>query len=131
MSKGNSAIKVLRTALSRVQKGWIQHMWVFRGPDGKVYVCLEGAMFGYCNADQHGLTDAQKKARNVVQQIIDERYPGNYNIPAFNDAQERTQDQVEEVLKLAIIRLETGGDPTDGLPDEEIDDLLEFMDSGK
>lgn len=130
MSKANAPIKVLRTALKRINKGWTKGEWSYRDRDGNVFVCMEGALFGYCDSKKHGLTEAQEQAAAVVLDIIKERYPGCHNIPTFNDADERTLDEVQEVIKLAIIRFETG-DPTDGLPDEEIDSLLEFMDSRK
>lgn len=129
MSKGNSPIKVLRTALSRVQKGWTQNTWVYR--DGnKTYVCLEGAMFGYCDQSKHGLTQAQRDARDKVLEVIKDRYPAKFQfwtIPEFNDAPERKQEEVEEVLKLAIIRFET----EDGLNDDEVENLLDFKDKAK
>lgn len=129
MSKGNSAIKVLKTALKRVQKGWIQHHWSFRDADGNQFVCLEGAIFGYCDSRKHGLTSAQIEARDAVLNVIHERYDGRFSsIPDFNDQAERTQDEVQEVIKLGIIRLETSDD--DCLTDEEVDDLLDFMSQG-
>lgn len=131
MSKASSAIKVLRTALKRVQKGWTKKNWHYYDPyTGVNKVCLEGALFGYCEPYKHGVTAEQIKARNVCLQIIHERYPAYDSIPAFNDAEERTQDEVMEVIKLGIIRLETGGDE-DGLDDEDVEDLLEFMDKPK
>lgn len=129
MSKGNSAIKVLKTALRRVQKGWIQHHWSFRDADGNQFVCLEGAIFGYCDSNKHGMTKAQKQARDSVLSVIHDRYNGRFSsIPDFNDQAERTQDEVQEVIKLGIIRLETSDD--DCLTDEEVDDLLDFMSQG-
>lgn len=127
MSKANSAIKVLQTGIKRVAKGWTQGDWKCQGPDGKWYVCMEGALFGYCSADVHGLTAAQDEARDVCLQIIAERYPEHNSIPGFNDDPERTKDEVLEVMKLALIRLETGGgDDENYLDDEDVDSLLEF-----
>lgn len=131
MSKGSTPIKVLRTALKRVQKGWTQHVWVQRDPEtGKVYVCLEGALFGYCEANAHGLTEAQVGAKEACLTIIKERFGRQYgDIPTFNDDRGRTQEEVMEVIKLAIIRLETTGDGEIDPEDEDFDNLLEFMDS--
>lgn len=130
MSKGNSAVKVLRTALKRVQKGWTQHVWYRKDPEtGQTYVCLEGALFGYCSLQEHQLTPAMREARDFVVEVIKDRYEGRFDgIPAFNDRPGRTQEEVEEVTKLALIRAETsGGD--DEITDEDFDNLLEFMDS--
>lgn len=126
MSKGNSALKVLRTALKRVDKGWTKGTWSEKGGDGTQYVCLEGALFGYCDSHRNGLglTEAQEEARKVVLKIIRERHHA-YSIPSFNDAPERTKEEIQEVIKFAIIRLETTGDGE--LEDEDVADLLEFM----
>lgn len=122
MSKANSPIKVLRTALKRVQKGWTKHHWVWKDDNGKVYVCLEGGVYGYCNAHKHDTTEEQRTAIAVLRQIINEKY-GIADIPVFNDKPERTQEEVEEVIKLGIIRLET-------MDDDDFEDLLEYMDKG-
>jgi hypothetical protein len=130
MSKANSAIKVLRTALKRVTKGWTQHVWSFTDPvTGQTFVCLEGGLFGYCDQNKHGLTDAQKQARDACLEVIKDRYQGRFwSIPTFNDEPGRTQEEVQEVIKLAIIRLETtGGEASD---EEDFDDLLDFIDLG-
>lgn len=125
MSRGNNPIKVLRTALKRVQKGWTKNHWSYRDDNGNQLVCLEGALFGYCDQDKHGLTDAQKEARDVVLQLIHERFGKRFHsIPSFNDANDTTKEDVEEVIKLAIIRLETSDDGY--LDDEDIDDLIAF-----
>lgn len=123
MSKASTPIKVLRTALKRVDKGWTQGDW-YKPGDKVAYVCLEGALFGYCNAGKHGLTDAQQAARAVIQQIISERHPGHSDIPSFNDQKGRTKDEILEVIKLAIIWLETTGDGE--MDDDDFEDLLEF-----
>ena len=128
MSNAKTPIKVLRTGLKRVDKAWTQGQWAQKGDDGKYYVCLEGALFGYCDAKK-GLTAAQDQARAAVLEVIKDRYEGRFNsIPSFNDDPHRTKEEVMEVIKLAIVRLETGeaGGP-DVMSDEEIDDLLEFM----
>lgn len=125
MSKASTPIKVLRTALKRVEKGWIQRDWVAE-IDGTHYVCLEGALFGYCDANKHGLTDAQEGAKAAVLSVIHDRYNRLYqSIPSFNDAPGRTKEEILEIIKLAIIRLETTGDGE--VDDEEFDDILEWM----
>jgi hypothetical protein len=133
MSKGNSPLKVLRTAHGRIQKGWTPGTWSKKGDDGTFYVCLEGALFGYCNASKHGLTEAQVAAHDVVLQIIRERYGMGYgSIPSFNDAPGRTKEEVLEVIKLAIIRLETGESSTivdEILEQDDFDNLLEFIEA--
>lgn len=114
MSKANNAIKVLRTALHRVQKGWTQNHWSWHNPeDGKTYVCLEGAVYGYCDSNKHQTTPAQREAILVLKQIIFER-TGHTDIPSFNDDRKNTtQKDVEEVIKLGMIRLETSDDDLD------------------
>jgi hypothetical protein len=130
VSKGNSALKVLRTALKRVQKGWTQNTWSYVDHSaGKTFVCLEGALFGYCDQSKHQLTPSQIEARDTVLSVIRDRYNGKFwSIPEFNDEVGRTEDEVQEVVKLSIIRLETA---EDGLNDEEVEDLLDFKDAAK
>jgi len=128
MSRAKSPIKVLKTAYNRVEKGWIQGKW-FVLIGGKAFVCLEGAIYGYCQYGEHEVTDAMKKAIWVVQQVIYDRYDGRFaTIPGFNDfkgggGHERTtQDEVLEVIKLAIIRLENEKLEEDLT--EEVEDLF-------
>jgi len=125
VSKGNSAIKVLKTGLNRVHKGWTQGKWSYTDHQtGQTFVCLEGALYGYCDAGKHQLTKAQIEARDVVLGVIRDRYNGQFaTIPDFNDTPGRVQEEIEEVIKLGIIRLETGGDD-DYLTDEDVDSLL-------
>lgn len=110
MSKANKPAKVLRTALKRVQKGWTKGMWsdTFKDKDGRVTakVCQEGAIFGYTNTCS---TPAQREAHDILLQVIQEKYPDFDTIPAFNDDPQTTQEMVEEVMKTALIRAETGG----------------------
>lgn len=116
--------------MKRVTKGWTKNHWHWYDPTTDTNkVCLEGALFGYCESNKHELSKAQIEARDVVLKIVKERH-GFPTIPEFNDAGDTTKDEVLEVLKLAIIRLETGGDE-DGLDDEDVDDLLEFMEAAK
>lgn len=129
MSKAGTPIKVLRTALKRVDKGWTQNHWSFRDGEGNQYVCLEGALFGYCDSVKHGLTDAQASARDIVLQIIRERYNAYDSIPSFNDQLGRTKEEVQEVIKLAIIRLETTGDGE--MDEDDFNDLIEWAETLK
>lgn len=125
MSKANSPIKVLKTAIKRLNKGWTTCEWSKFDPEtGQVYVCLEGAIFGFC---MYPSTQAQKEALDACNQIVLERHP---SLPesaagrAFNDSLAETADEMVEICKLAIIRLETGG-PIEFDPDgEELADLL-------
>lgn len=125
MSKANNPIKVLRTALKRVSKGWTQTRWHER-KDGQSYVCLEGAIFGFCSLADENMTTAQREARDVCLDVIKDRYDGRYiSIPLFNDAAGRTKEEVMEVIKLGIIRLETADDDfIEFDPDEVVDSLL-------
>lgn len=150
MSKANSARKVLKTALRRVQTRWGQNAWSKEGPDGRYYVCMEGALFGGCQIPQ---TAAQVEAHNILLEVIkedlkagngehiieaitDECIPDEWgreklikrlNIPTVNDRSVVTQEDVERWMKLALIRAETGGlleeDPD--FTDEEVDELLD------
>lgn len=116
MSKAKTPLKVLRVALKRLEKGWTKGSWV-NHQGNVVYVCLEGAIYGYCNENDHQATEAQLGAIRVVKEIIFERYAHRMphivgaawqiSIPNFNDARETIEEEVIEVVKLAIIRLET------------------------
>lgn len=130
MSKANSPIKVLRTALHRVQKGWTKNHWSwYDRRTGKNFVCLEGAVYGFCDEKKHQPTEAQKKAIKILKEIIKENY-GINSIPTFNDDRETTQEAVEEVIKLGMIRLETGGDEEDEDDDFELLEEFETQTSG-
>lgn len=122
MSKANSAKKVLRVALKRIQRGWTKGAWVNRdSQSGQVSVCIEGALFGYCREPQ---TAEQVEARDIVLEIIQERPGRSYiDIPSWNDDEKRMVEEVEEIIKLAIIRAETGGS-LDENEIEEVDELI-------
>lgn len=131
MSKAKTPVKVLKTAIKRLNKGWATGSWADYDPETKkVSVCLEGAIFGFCT---NPMTPQQQEALQACEQIIIERYPqldvkrGRYNtgpIPRFNDSIAESVDDVVEVCKLAIIRLETGG-PIDD------DEFVEFDPDGE
>jgi len=108
-------------------------MWVYYDPIAKkAYVCMEGAVYGYCVPGHHEITKAQQEAAKLLLEIINEYYPkqnGN-TIDGFNDTPGRTQEEAAEIFKLAIIRDEAEN-AEDGLDDEDIDNLLEFKDSMK
>ena len=127
MSKANNPIKVLRTALKRVTKGWTKSTWHKRTPDGQNLVCLEGAVYGFCNGKGKA-TDAQEIAIRTLEDIIVEQggalRSGGSIIPHFNDAGGTELEDVQEVIKRAIIRLETGGDDDLDFTEEELDELL-------
>jgi hypothetical protein len=132
MSRANSVAKVLRTALKRVQKGWTKGSWHNYDDDGNHTVCLEGALFGYCQQPVNGYTKAQIEARDLVLSVIKDRFGdrkigayGEISIPDFNDHPETVLEEVMEVIKLAIIRDETGYDPEDDYIDlDEVDELF-------
>lgn len=134
MSKSNSAIKVLRTALKRVQKGWTKGTWSAPNNDGGRSVCLEGAIYGYCNVSDmtkrgEKPTQAQLEAMGIVTEIIKERYPRRTyfgGVPSFNDHPENDIDDVMEVIKLGIIRLETGYGE-DELDQDDVDSFMESI----
>jgi hypothetical protein len=134
MSKGNNPIKVLKTALKRVEKGWTQGMWLWRDSNGGAQVCLEGAIYGFCDKTKHSVTDAQLEAVNAVEAILFERTgerAGNTSLAVFNDSCETTKEDVLDVIKLAIIRLESGWPEADELEEEQVAELFEFLDNSK
>lgn len=109
MSKANSPIKVLRVAYRRIQKGWIKGSWalVNKKPKGVTEVCIEGAIYGFSNSSPN---TACLVAKDLVMEIINEKYPGQFtSIPGFNDHPDTTHEMAMEVVKLALIRAETGG----------------------
>lgn len=148
MSKANSPIKVLKTAIKRLNKGWTTGEWSAYDPEtDTVSVCLEGAIFGFCT---DASTPQQQEALQACEQIIFERWKdgefdlrvgpdaaekyketgGKGIVPAFNDRAAKTADELVEICKLAIIRLETGGPiGDDEFDDEEINELLEGIKS--
>jgi hypothetical protein len=105
MSKSKNPTKILKTALNRLQKGWAKGEWVKR-EDDNVSCCIQGAIFGYHTTSN---SDAQRKAHELVWQVVQERDPEALSIPQWNDQVDRTQEEVLEVVKTAIIRSETGG----------------------
>lgn len=146
MSKAKTPIKVLKTAIKRLNKGWMTGDWAKHDPNtGQTFVCLEGAIFGFCDKAQ---TPQQKEALEVCEQILFERlkdglwefYDKSYQedvlkfgpqglVPRFNDSVAKSSDELVEICKLAIIRLETGGPVEDDEfiefdPDEDLVDLL-------
>lgn len=136
MSKANSVTKVLKTAYKRVTTRLGRRGWVQQDDNGNYVVCLEGALFGFCATPQ---TQAQIQARDLVREIIAEKYPDRFlrldvgntlvvHIPGFNDDPLITDEEIAEVVKLAWIRSETGGpmdDPQDQyINNEELEELF-------
>ena len=115
MSNANKPTKVLRVAYRRLEKAWTKSKWVHRNKQtGVTEVCIEGAIFGFKDA-QGNTNPACVMARDLVLEIIQEKYKDEYgrpkyrSVPSFNDAEETTHEMVLEVTKLALIRAETGG----------------------
>ncbi len=108
MSNAKTPVKVLKVGLNRLHKGWAKKKWSNRNKQtGVTEVCIEGALFGYKDATKN---PACLMARDLVLQVIKEQHLGKYrSIPSFNDAPETTMEDVEKVMKTAIIRAETGG----------------------
>lgn len=113
MSKSNSVGKVLRVAIKRIERGWTQGAWVKKPTKANPVpqVCLEGAIFGFCSFAK---TPQQKEALGLVTQVILERETSPTSVALWNDHINRTQDEVIEILKLALIRKESGGLIEDG-----------------
>lgn len=110
MSNAKTPVKVLRVALRRIQKGWVQSAWSLRDKKtGVTRVCIEGGVYGYAMNNAKNFPVC-KTAIKLIQEAIDDKYPGQFtSIPAFNDNPDTTYQMVEEVVKLAIIKAETGG----------------------
>jgi hypothetical protein len=106
MSKSNSPVKVLKTALNRIQKRWGKGDWL-AGEDSGYAMCIEGAI---CNGRPQSstITSAQQGALELVRDVLKSKN-GLPSIPGFNDNSNTSLEDVEEVLKTAIIRGETGG----------------------
>lgn len=131
MSKGNSRRKVLQTAYGRIEKGWTQSAWFYYDPiEKKAYVCMEGAVVGYCNPQKHQLTKEQIEALDLLNEIIDEvTETDGLGIPNYNDTRGRTQDECLGIVKRALIRDEIEALMKDGLDADDADDLLAFKDN--
>ncbi len=108
MSNAKTPVKVLKVGLNRLHKGWTKMKWSQKNKQtGVTMVCIEGAIFGYKSDTTN---PACTMAKDLVLQVIKEQHPGKYmSIPSFNDAPETTMEDVEKVMKTAIIRAETGG----------------------
>lgn len=114
MSNSNSPAKVLRVAFRRIQKGWVQGTWSNRNKQtGVTEVCIEGAVYGYTQSNTKN--PVCKMANDIILQVIQEKYKGENgfplfgSVPQFNDSRETTKAMVEDVVKTALIRAETGG----------------------
>lgn len=109
MSNAKSPIKVLRVAYRRIQRGWTKGRWSNRNKKtGVTEICIEGAIYGFTNSNDKN--PACLMACDIVMQIINEQYPGQFlSIPDFNDDPATTQLMAENVVKTALIRAETGG----------------------
>jgi hypothetical protein len=107
MSYAKTSQKVLRTALKRLQSRWGKGTWV-SDEDHGYKVCIEGAI---CNGQpsRSTVTQPQHDAMLFVQEIIEE--DGHASIPLFNDHPDTSLEDVENVMKLAIIRAESGAVP--------------------
>lgn len=142
MSKAKTPAKVLKVALRRVQTRWTKGAWASKQQDGSYAVCMEGAIFGFCNKPH---TAAQVEALQILTEVIREDISGNQQfaeaeeeqwgfvhterltVPQVNDLEITTQEDVERWMKKALIRAETGGslDEDPDFTDEEIDELLD------
>lgn len=109
MSNAKSPVKVLRVAFRRIQKGWTKGKWSKRNKQtGVTEICIEGAIYGFTMRNDK--KPACALACNIVMEIINEQYPGRFlSIPDFNDDPDTTQLMAENVVKMALIRAETGG----------------------
>ncbi len=132
MSKANRPQKVLRTALKRLQKGWTKGS-VYKGPGKTSFsgfpdqpttpsVCLLGALHGY---QGQTLTPVSIIAESAVLASINERFPRSdedglkwASLPQFNDHSDTTFEMVEEVTKMALIKVETGWEPNSEVIDQ-------------
>lgn len=130
MSNSNSVQKVLRVALKRIQTRWGKGAWSIKttADDGspKYLVCIEGAVYGFCSEAK---TQAQRDAMELVVEAKNQLFP-NWrftNIPHFNDTFTTTQEDAEAVVKLALIKSETGAldkDTEDNIA-AEVDEMFD------
>jgi len=126
MSKANSPIKVLHTALNRLQRGWTKGTF-YEGPGGgdggrrfrngskTAQVCLRGAIHGYQGQIK---TEHSILAEIAVLEAINELYPESAvddgpwdTVTQFNDDRDTTFEMIEKTVKLGLIKLETGWTP--------------------
>lgn len=155
MSKAKTTTKVLRTALGRVQKGWKQGGWTpdrFAAKNNKdgyedpgFGYCIVGAVTGLSGLG-HTYTDVQAEAMALIVESMEElaetrpdiarnlRHPFGLKphdiIPCVNDGIGFTADDAQLVIKKALIKAETAElMALEGMDDEEIDDLLEDLNS--
>jgi hypothetical protein len=126
MSKAKTPAKVIKTAIKRIETRWTQSAWCTMTPDGKGgtkwMLCMEGALF---NGHQSPQTQAQRDARDMIVEVLKER--GFSDIPTFNDVKGRKVEEAIEILKLTLIRIETGGFDDvedDYISEEETEELL-------
>lgn len=117
MSNAKTPAKVLRVAFRRIQKRWGQHSWSNHNKQtGVTEVCIEGAVYGFTMPNDKN--PACQMACDLILEVIQEKYKpksigtvfGQFqSIPHFNDDENTTQAMVEDVVKTALIRAETGG----------------------
>ncbi len=126
MSKANRPQKVLRTALKRLQKGWTKGS-VYKGP-GKTsfsglpeqpttpFVCLLGALHGYQGQTPHDSLHHRRECGVGIHQRVPSPRSADAgmkwtSLPQFNDDSDTTFEMVEQVTKMALIKVETGWEP--------------------
>jgi hypothetical protein len=117
MSNAKTPAKVLRVAFRRIQRGWVQSAWSnLNKQTGVTEVCIEGAIYGFTMRNDKN--PACKMACDLILEVIKEKHQpmlfgrpvGQFSsIPHFNDDPNTTQAMVEDVVKTALIRAETGG----------------------
>lgn len=106
MSKANSEVKVLTTALKRIESGrWGKFSWSQEGfnvvtGQPTYLLCLEGSITGGSSIAR---TDAQRAALERLRGVMKDEY-GRAEIPFFNDSSGFTHEMAVKVVKEALRR---------------------------
>ena len=92
----NSAVEILTVARQLIEAGWVQGVLTTTDPHTKRFngFCLLGALV----AAKARSGVAWSPAYDYVKQVL----PVNTNVVTFNDADNRTQEEILEIIDQAI-----------------------------
>lgn len=106
MSKANSTVKVLQTALKRIEKGrWGQGTWMQEGKnlvtgESTHLLCLEGSI---TNGHNQPMSEQQEEALNIMRSVMKD-WHGRADIPGGNDHGRFTYAMAIEIAKESLRR---------------------------
>lgn len=128
MSKANSEVKVLTTALKRIENGrWGQGSWFQKGtnvvtgrPD--YLLCLEGTITG---GSSRARTDAQCAALERMRDVMLDLH-GSREIPFINDRNGFTFEMAVEVVKESLRRAKAAKAARTRFDGPDISDLTDL-----